>query len=493
MAHASVEVRASGQHETRASRAGDSIVWLVLAGALLIVVLLVREPLRMPLEWDETTYIAQTSAHASPVVMPPNHSRGVGLLAAPVTLLTTSLLTLRVWMAVLSGLGLFAALMCWRRVRPAWVLALAGLVFGSLAVTQLYGTQVMPNLWEALGALAFAGLFLRTVHGLISRRAGLPLLAFVTFFLIIVRYQDAAFVLAPAVLGIALLRSWRDWGAVVAIGAGALAGVIEWVGEAVAFYHGPVKRWETAARLPPGTGFHFSLVKQLRIIDGPVECVNGTCPGGWRYPDLTIWWAAFLVLVAVGALIARRTGISTRLCLAIGLSVLAAYGFLVPVLAGRYLLPVLAVFSILVADALAWLATRRHLFIAVAMACIGCAFVVSGAVTQAFVLSNEQISLQFGPDLYALEAQQLHELGIVPPCVVEGSGTPVAYYLGCHGGTETTKVTSNELVVMMSPDVPATRAGWHKVRLTGVAHTASEHGVRVYLSCTATRPLAVCR
>jgi hypothetical protein len=163
------------------------------------------------------------------------------------------------------------------------------------------------------------------------------------------------------------------------------------------------------------------------------------------------------------------------------------------VLAGRYLLPVLAVFCILVADAIAWLATRRNRLIAVAMACAGCGFVLSGAVTQSYVLSNEQISLQFGPDLYAVEAQQLRELGIVPPCVVEGSGTPVAYYLGCHGGTEATKVTSDEVVVLMSPDIPAQPAGWHKVRLTGVPHTASEHGVRVYLSCRPTRPLAACR
>jgi hypothetical protein len=493
MMRSSVEERAAGEHQTRASRLGDSVIWLALAGVLFTVVTLVRAPLHMPLAWDETTYIAQTSVHASPVVMPPNHSRGVGLLAAPVTLLTTSVLALRIYMAVLSGLGLFAALLCWRRVRSAWVIALAGLIFVSLAVTQLYGPLVMPNLWEALGALALAGLFLRTVHGLISRRIALPLLAVVAFFLIVVRYQDAVFVLAPVAVGIVLVRGWRDWGAAAALGIGVLAGAIEWVAEAVAFYHGPVQRWERAARLPPGIGLHFSLISQLRIIDGPVECVSGTCPGGWRYPDLTIWWVAFLVLVLVGALVARRGGISTRLCLAIGMSVLAAYGFLVPVLAGRYLLPVLAVFCILAADALAWLATRRNRFIAVAMACAGCAFVVSGAFTQAYVLSSEQVSLQFGPDLYAVEAQQLHRLGVVPPCVLKGSGTPVAYYLGCSGGTQTSKVTSADVTVMMAPDIPATRTGWREVRLTGIPHTASEHGVRVYLSCTATRPLAVCR
>jgi len=475
-----------GDDETRPPGFGDSVFWLALVAVLFVTVVLVRAPLRMPLGWDEVTYIAQTSVHSSPVVMPPNHSRGVGLLAAPVTLLTTSAIALRIWMALLAGLGFFLALLCWRRIRSARVIALAGLVFGSLAVTQLYGPLVMANLWEALGALALAGLFLRLVHGRISRRVALPLLAFVTFFLILVRYQDAIFVLAPVTLGIALVHGWRDRGVAVAIGAGILAGIIEWVGEAVAFYHGPVQRWVSASQIPPGIGLHFSLVNQLRVLDGPVECVSGTCPG-WRYPGVALWWVAFLGLVAVGVLVARRGGISARLCLAIGLSVLAAYGFFVPALAARYLLPAIAVLCIPVADALAWLPTTRlNRLTAVA---IGCAFVLSGAVTQAFVLATEQTSLQFGPDLYPIEARQLHELGVVPPCAVEGPGTPVAYYLACHPGTGTRK----DVIVVMPPTAPTERTGWHKVRLTGIPHTASEHGVTVYLSCTTTRPLAVCR
>src|SRR5260370_8363693 len=100
--------------------------------------------LRMPLGPDEMTYIARTSAHASGVFLPPVHGHAAGLLAAPVTLLTTSLVALRVWMAVLSALGLFLAMLCWRGLRPAWVLPLAGLILPSLAITPPTRLQPYP-------------------------------------------------------------------------------------------------------------------------------------------------------------------------------------------------------------------------------------------------------------------------------------------------------------------------------------------------------------
>lgn len=481
----SVAGRARGRHQAKTMRVGGSLYWLALPAVLFVIVVLVREPLSMPLAWDESTYIAQTSVHSSLIMMPPNHSRGVALLAAPVTLMTTSVIAMRIWMTLLSGLGLFLALSCWRGIRSTRILALAGVILGSLAVTQLDGPLVMANLWEALGALALAGLFLQVMYERINRQVGLTLLAIVTFFLILVRFQDAVFILAPIVLGMALVRGWRDLGAAVAIGVGILAGVVEWVGEAIAFYHGPIQRWAAQSKLPPGIGFHFSLIDQLRVLDGPQLCVTGTCPG-WDYPGLTAWWAEFLGLLLVGVLIARRRGISTRLCFAIGLSVVAAYGFLVPVLAARYLLPALALFCIPIADTLAWLPTQMNRSIAVV---VGCAFVLCGAVTQAFVLRPEQQSEQIGPDLYALQAQQLRHFGVGPPCAVEtGLGTPVAYDLGCMAGFGTFK----DVRVLVPPPTPTDLGFWRVVHLKGLPHTAGEHGINVYLSCNQARLITVC-
>src|SRR5260370_20198407 len=91
--------------------------------------------LRMPLGPDEMTYIAKTSAHASGVFLPPVHGHGVGLLAAPVSLLTTSLVALRIWMAVLSALGLFLAMLCWRGRRPPRVLSRSPPLLRCLSIT----------------------------------------------------------------------------------------------------------------------------------------------------------------------------------------------------------------------------------------------------------------------------------------------------------------------------------------------------------------------
>ena len=227
--------------------------WLLAAAALFTVAVFAVAPLRLPLGWDEITYIAQVSAHPSEVVMPPIHSRGPGLLAAPVTLLTTSVVVLRVWMTVLSGAGLFLALLAWRRLRPGPALALAAIIIGSLAVTQLNAVQVMPDWWEALGALAVTGLFLRAVT-IGQTRLVAVLLAAGVFFLVLVRWQDAVFLVAPLATAALVVPAWRRRGTLAAIAVGLAAGAAEWAGEAWAFYGGPAGRPRLTAREPPKVG-----------------------------------------------------------------------------------------------------------------------------------------------------------------------------------------------------------------------------------------------
>ena len=48
--------------------------WLMAAAVLFTVAVFAVAPLRLPLGWDEITYIAQTSVHPSPVVMPLSRS-----------------------------------------------------------------------------------------------------------------------------------------------------------------------------------------------------------------------------------------------------------------------------------------------------------------------------------------------------------------------------------------------------------------------------------
>jgi hypothetical protein len=51
---------------------------------------------RMGLSWDEAVYVSQVSQHAPAAYFDPARARGITLLVAPVTLLTPSIVALRV-------------------------------------------------------------------------------------------------------------------------------------------------------------------------------------------------------------------------------------------------------------------------------------------------------------------------------------------------------------------------------------------------------------
>ena len=170
---------------------GDSGWWLVAAGVAFTAAELLFVSPRMGLSWDEVVYVSQVSGHAPAAWFDPARARGVPLLVAPVAALTGSVAALRVYLSLACGLGLTLALWTWRRLRPAWVLGLAGVVFGGLWVAQYYGPQAMPDIWSALGGLAAVGCFLRWTREDGNRAlAGLGLsVAFVT----LVRPGDAVY------------------------------------------------------------------------------------------------------------------------------------------------------------------------------------------------------------------------------------------------------------------------------------------------------------
>jgi len=143
----------------------DSLWWPALVAALFAAAQLAFVAPRLGLSWDEVVYISQASVHAPAAYFDPARARGIPLLVAPVTLLTGSVLALRVYLSLASGLALFLALLTWRGLRPAWVLALAGAAFGSLWVAQYYGPQAMPDEWVALSGLAAVGFFLQAAAG----------------------------------------------------------------------------------------------------------------------------------------------------------------------------------------------------------------------------------------------------------------------------------------------------------------------------------------
>jgi hypothetical protein len=407
----------------------DSLMWLILVSVLFLLSELLPALLRLPLGADEITYIARTSARASGVMLPPVHGHGAGLLAAPVTLATTSLLALRIWMAVLSALGLFGSLLCWRGLRPTWVLAVAGIIFGSLAITELSGVQVYPDLWAAFGALAITGLVLQSVTGRMRPRIALPLIGFLAFFIVLLRPQNIAFVLAPTFLAPIVVRGWRQPKVLIAMVIGIAVGLLEWTAEASLWFGGLASRIHLANGEPPKLGLNFSLPMQVKVLSGPWYCeTSKQCPDV-NYPAFIVWWLLLIALVGLGLWAAWRlpTKASSVLAVVTGVWAGGLYLVFVPFGAPRYMLPTWAMFAIVAADGIAWLVTvpswRR---VGVGLAC---AFLLTGVVTQHIVLVRETAN-QHTVRPFIAKADYIRKLGIRPPCAMDSPS--VGYYLGCQ-------------------------------------------------------------
>jgi hypothetical protein len=464
---------------TRYARPLGGLGWLLAAAAAFTVAVFAVAPLRLPLGWDEITYIAQTSVHPSPVVMPPIHSRGAGLLAAPVTLVTTSLVMLRAWMTLLSGAGLFLALLAWRRLRPGHVLALAAVIIGGLAVTQINAVEVMPDWWEAIGALAVTGLFLRLVI-IGPTRLVTVLLAVSVFFLVLVRCQDAVFLTAPLVVAALAVPAWRRRGTLAAIGAGLAAGAAEWAGEAWAFYGGPAGRVRLIAHEPPTFGLYFSLPQQISHLAG--GCSPRYCPR-WVHPWLGPWWAALLLLAILGICTAWRSRpaapavpapavpaaeapagaipairATTVVPAACAVTLLAGYALFDPFTMPRYLLPVIALAAIPAADGITWLAAARRWQAATLPAVA--AFLLAGLVTQHYVFRTQAAAVYNFNARWRAKAGYLRQLGVRPPCITGPGNLPVAYYLSC-----TPAWADEHLPALL--DRPPGPGGWHELQVHG--------------------------
>ncbi|MBM9508643.1 hypothetical protein ITX44_29640 [Streptomyces sp. KK5PA1] len=408
------------------------------------------------LAWDETVYTSQVSGSVPAAFFSAPRARGITFLAAPVAQLTTSMTALRVWMALLSGAGLFLALWVWRALVPVRVLALAGALFATLWVTVFYGPQVMPNLWSAYGALAAAGCFLRAARDPTDRGAlsGLAAGVAVTG---LMRPPDAVWLVLPLAGAALLVPALRrgPW-PLVAMGAGLVLGCGEWVAEAYVHYGGLAERLRTAGRIQGGMGWNVAVGDQIRALDGRALC--RPCDVPWRHKVTALWWFALPPLAVGGAMVAARAGrrAAAWLPLTTGVSLAVPYLFLVDYAAPRFLLPAYALLALPVAEALHALLTPpatsavtasnrkvRTLVPALVAAALCAHLAVQLRVAAGDVRTNRAMRATFSG-----AAQQLRGAGVRPPCVVSGtSSVPVAFYAGC---------ASHEI---SGPDTSSTPAG----------------------------------
>jgi hypothetical protein len=410
--------------------ASDSLCWPGLAAAVFTAAQLAFVAPHLGLGWDETVYVSQVTAHAPAAYFDPARARGIPLLVAPVTLLTSSVTALRAYLAIASGLALFGTLLTWRRLRPAWQLAVAGVIFGGLWTAQYYGPQAMPDLWVALSGLAAVGLFLQSVQR--RARAAPGGIAAAVAIAALVRPGDAVFLAAPLLLAMAIVPAWRQWRLAAAVAGGLAAGSGEWVVEAYVRFGGPLARLHQAGAEQGGFGLHPGIWDELRALNGPTLC--RPCTAGWRQPELSLWWLILPVLVALGVIAARRAGRlgSAALPAACGCCAAVQYLGLINYAAPRFLLPAYALLAVPVTDALGWMMTGAR----GRLRPLTTALVVGGLAlqlaTQQLVLQHEVAGTVAFHDDYARIAADLARLGIRPPCRVTGEqDIPIAFYAGC--------------------------------------------------------------
>jgi hypothetical protein len=396
---------------------------------------LVLRGVHSALGWDETVYVSQIDPHAVAERFTAPRARGLTLLTAPASLLTSSLAWLRVWMAALSGLGMYLAFLPWLRARRSYVVPLAALMFSGLWVATYYSFEAMPNQYVAYGALAASGwvaVWWREPH----RHRWLWYAAAAVTFTALMRPTDAIIVLLPLVAAILLCpgSTWRARAAGSALLAGGLiAGLTEWIVEAYVRFGGPVQRFHEASAENMG-GLHWSLGAQMRVLAGPILC-RGSCQASTPL-EYRLWWFAIPVFVIVGIWAARRSRTATAylIAAAVGMSIAAQYVLAIGYAAPRFLEPSYALLALPAAEAVVWAwrragETARPLAFAAAIA-----LAVAQLVTQLHLLRVNDQRLQLTATRAELMADYLEDTGVHgPDCFVGGKeASQIAFLDDCH-------------------------------------------------------------
>ncbi|MDQ0766400.1 hypothetical protein [Streptomyces canus] len=405
-------------------RDGGTWPLAAVAAAFTLAQLVLVRP-GMGLGWDETVYVSQVGVQAPAAFFSAPRARGVSLLVAPIASWSTSTELLRVYLAVLSGLGLYLALRAWRGLFPVRVLVVGGALFTSLWITLFYGPQAMPNYWVAVGGLGAVGCFLRArqnPRALWGVVAGAALMAWM-------RPTDAVWVTLPLLVAAAVGRRPRS---ALALVAGLVAGGAQWVIEAYVSYGGLAERLHEGSRIQGGLGPQFAVDDQLRSLGGRALC--RPCTGPLPDPAVMAWWAVLPLLAAVGLAVAVRAGRTRGSLVPLACAATAAvpYLFLIGYAAPRFLLPAYALLAIPVADALFHLATtssgRWRPVVAVLLG-IG----LTGHLAVQYAVLERAVHRTTGDHRdWARTAAELDRLGVRPPCLLTGHlSVPVAYYAGC--------------------------------------------------------------
>ena len=426
--------------------------------------------------FDETVYLSQINGFVGADKFTAARARGMTLVVAPMTLLTTSVVAIRVWLAVVTAALMYVGFRPWLRLVPAWTVPVAALLFSCLWTTIYYGFEAMPNIYVALVSLAAVALVTGQLRAPVQRPWRLVWLGVAAAFVSLVRPTDALAItvvlVATALLTRGVTRVVRV-GVVIAAAGGFLVGALEWVIEAYVRFGSPAERLSLAQAQQGSGGLHFSLVQQLRSLSGPILC-RSSCDAHVAPAGLA-WWVVAAVLVALGLWtsqgVERR---ALRVATLAGAAVMAEYVLTIAYGAPRFMTPTYALLSLPAAAGLMTvMAAARRLARPVAVAGVAATLVLVGgwAGAQVYVLRHRLLprlnsTLSFDARLARLVRA---DVSGGRHCVLDarGVGVQVAYLAGCSDTDSTYRLdeaadSGRDVGVYLTKSrrLPATLADW---------------------------------
>jgi hypothetical protein len=326
---------------------------LVLACVTFFVLQWTLFPHDRPPGWDESVYLSQVTPDTEVAFFAGWRARGITLIVAPAIWAGASIGELRIFLMVVSAVGLGLALAVWKPVIGMAALV-ALILFSCTWIALLNASQVMPNFWTAVVGLAAAGYTVRWNEGGRGRSAVLAGAALALTAL--VRPTEAIVIFA--VLSAFVLLGRRSWTALAALSAGLVIGWLPWVVEMSVRFGGPLQALRGAAtgHVTPAPVTQ-NLLRHLSYTNGDLISTEVPLPG-------VVWWAVLAVLVVVG--IVRAATRAERVAALVGavaaLAVTIEYVAFVPVVAPRFLLPAYAFTAIPASIGLVSLFRGRGIF-----------------------------------------------------------------------------------------------------------------------------------
>jgi hypothetical protein len=433
-------VRMAGRTGSRDVRMARRLL-LAVGAAYLVAQLLLFSPDRAP-SWDEAIYLSQVTPGVHAIAFAPSRARGISLLVSPISMAGGSIRVVRLSLAALSSIALVGSFLLWV---PALGLGVpvAAFLFASTWVGLFYGSEVMPNLWAAVLAVAAAGAFVRRVED--GTRWGAIAAAILVGLMALVRPADALVLSGSLALYVLLFRR-SSKRALVSVGAGLAIGWGAWLVEMSVRFGGPVRAIREAAALGHLTalGVGERVLQNLALTNGPII-------GPEAHPDVplagVLWWGTTVALAGVAVVRTRSPMRGPVMCAVLGGSALAVeYLVLVSGLAPRFLLPAYALLSLPAATGLLSLLSEsvaRRIGGAAALA------VLTGMTAwQVGTASTMGTAAAAARERVAAVGGEVGRLAAGRPCVVASAGAfpQVSFASRCAGrglaGTDAASLTA---------------------------------------------------